>query len=201
VDNFENLAQFIGFTHAVQQVKRAMFAVGEEQFENDAEHSFQIALTALYIIETNGLKLDAFRVMALALVHDILEVHSGDTPVYGAAETLATKADREAAAVAKLKSDWPKLTLMHELIEECEAKVTPESKFVYALDKLVPIFNNYLDKGRSWHRNEVTLEHLMAVKAGKIDRDPTIKQYYEQVLVFLREHPEFLPHRTVEKTR
>jgi len=191
MDTFDNLAQFIAFTHAVQQVRRAMLVVGEDRFENDAEHCFQVAMAALYIIETNHLELDAFRVMSLALVHDVIEVHAGDTPVYGSAEGLATKAEREAAAVEQLKADWPQLTLLHELIEECEAKVTPESKFVYALDKLVPIFNNYLDKGRSWHRKGVALDHLIAVKAGKIDRDPTIKQYYEQVLVFLREHPEF----------
>src|SRR5205809_2688144 len=102
MDTFDNLAQFITFTHAVQQVRRAMLVVGEDRFENDAEHCFQVAMAALYIIETNHLKLDAFRVMSLALVHDVIEVHAGDTPVYGSAEGLATKAEREAAAVEQL---------------------------------------------------------------------------------------------------
>jgi putative hydrolase of HD superfamily len=124
-------------------------------------------------------------------VHDILEVHSGDTPVYGSQELLASKAEREQAAVRQLKIDWPELVIMHKLIEEYEAKLSPESKFVYALDKLIPIFNNYLDDGRSWHHNHVTFEQLLKVKAGKVDVDPTIKDYYEQLLEFLREHMEY----------
>lgn len=191
MDTFENLAKFVAFTHEVQQVKRAMLVKGEERPENDSEHSFQVAITALYVIETNQLSLDVFRVMAMAVVHDVIEVYSGDTPVYGSQELLSTKAEREAAAVQTLKEQWPDLPLLHELIEECEAKVTPESKFLYALDKLVPMLNNYLDKGRTWLRHKVTLEQMLNVKAGKVDRDPTIRQYYEQMIAFFRDHPEF----------
>jgi putative hydrolase of HD superfamily len=188
--NLDNLLEFISFTHDIQRVKRAMFVKGEDTYENDSEHSYQIAMAAFYIIETNQLALDVYHVMALALVHDIIEVYAGDTPVYGSHEALASKAEREAAAVKQLQDRWPQLTLLHELVAECEARVTPESKFVYALDKLVPMLNNYLDEGRSWRRQGVSFEQMLAVKRGKVDIDPTIAEYYQAIVEVLREHPE-----------
>jgi len=180
----------VAFTDEIRRVKRAMWVKGEEQFENDSEHSYQLAMISLYIIKNDQLDLDVYHAMALALVHDVLEVHSGDTPVYGSRSSLATKAQREADAVIQLKRDWPKLTLLHELIEECEDKKTPESKFIYALDKLVPMLNNYLDGGRNWQRQKVSLQDVITVKTGKVDIDPTIEGYYRQTIELLRTRPD-----------
>lgn len=189
--SIENLLDFVAFTHEIRKVKRSMWVQDEEQFENDSEHSYQLALTALFIIEEGGLQLDAFRAMGMALVHDILEVHAGDTPVYGSKDALITKQAREKEAIQLLKKQWPNMKLMHKLIDECENKSTPESKFIYALDKLLPMLNNYLDKGRNWIRQGVTLEHLIAVKTGKVDIDPVVNEYYVQALELLRAKPEF----------
>lgn len=167
-----------------------MWVVGEEVYENDSEHSFQLAMTALFVIESESLELDVFRAMAMALVHDVLEVHSGDTPVFGSEESLSAKVALERRAVNQLRYDWPALTLMHELIAEYEGKQTPESRFVYALDKLIPIFNNYLDDGRNWKKNRVDLEDITRVKAGRIDADPIINGYYKELVAVLRNKPE-----------
>jgi putative hydrolase of HD superfamily len=189
-NKINNLIEFVSFTHDIRKIKRAMWVLHEEQFENDSEHGYQLALVALYIIEENKLSLDPFRSMGLAIVHDVLEVHAGDTPVYGSQGDLASRDEREKAALARLKEDWPKMQLMHQLIDEYETKSSPEAKFVYALDKLVPMVNNYLDKGRSWKRQNVRLEHVVSVKAGKIDIDPTINKYYRDILKLLKEKPE-----------
>jgi putative hydrolase of HD superfamily len=189
-DSVDSLLSFISFTHDVRNVKRAMWVKDEEQFENDSEHSFQVALVALYIIEQNNLKLDAFRCMALAIIHDILEVHSGDTHIYGKQSDLDSKKDREQTAIAKLRTDWPKLAVMHGLIDEYESKQTPESKFIYALDKLVPMLNNYLDGGRNWKREHITLDRITGAKAGKIEIDETIFAYYQDMVIRMKSKPE-----------
>jgi len=167
-----------------------MWVKDEEQFENDSEHSFQVAIIALYIIEQNNLTLDPYTCMALAVVHDILEVHSGDTHIYGKQSDLDSKQDREQAAIAKLKADWPELRRMHALIEEYEAKQTAESKFIYALDKLVPMLNNYLDSGRNWKREHITLDRITGAKAGKIEIDETIFAYYRGMVDIMKRKPE-----------
>lgn len=186
------LLHFVRFTHDIRRVKRAMWVQDEEVYENDSEHGYQLAMVALYVIETHQLDLDIYRVMCMCIVHDILEVHAGDTPVYGDADALTSKHAREDAARQQLRQDWPGMHTMHSLINECEAKQTDESKFVYALDKLVPMLNNYLDGGRNWHRQGVDMPHLLAVKKGKIDVDPTVNEYYIQTLELLRQNPEIL---------
>jgi len=190
--SLDDLLRFVSFTHDIRNVKRAMWVQDEEVFENDSEHGYQLAMVALYVIEAHKLDLDLYRLMCMCIVHDVLEVHAGDTPVYGDSETLLSKHAREEAARQQLKEDWPDMHTMHRLIDECGAKQTNESKFVYALDKLVPMLNNYLDKGRNWHRQGVDMPHLLAVKKGKIDIDPTINEYYIKTLELLRQHPEIL---------
>jgi putative hydrolase of HD superfamily len=189
-DAINTLLDFVSFTHEIRKVKRAMWVIGEEQYENDSEHSFQLALIALYIIEQNRLPLDPFRTMAMAVVHDILEVHSGDTHVFGDQSALSSKQARETAAIAKLKEDWPQLQLMHELIAEYEHKDTAESKFVYALDKLVPMCNNVLDNGRNWKRQQVDMQEVIRIKTGKIDIDNTVNEYYQALLGLMKNKPE-----------
>jgi putative hydrolase of HD superfamily len=201
--NLDNLLEFISFTHDVRDVRRSMWVRGREQFENDSEHSFQLALAAMFLVEHDKLKLNVYRAMAIALVHDVLEVHSGDTYIYGTAGELSSKADREVEAIIMLKKQWPKFALMHELVDEYEARETPESKFIYALDKLLPMANNFLDNGRSWKRESITredgsnhtreaitLERVIAAKAGKVSVDPTVNAYYEELLQRLKAHPE-----------
>jgi putative hydrolases of HD superfamily len=186
--SLNELLDFITFTHDIRDVQRSMWVRKKEQYENDSEHSFQLALVALYIIEHNELLLDPYRTMALALVHDILEVHAGDTFIYG--KTIDTKNDREAKAIKLLKKQWPDQKLMLSLIDEYELKASPESKFVYALDKLVPILNNLLDDGRSWKRENITLQQVIEVKSKKISVDKEVQKYYELALDMLRSRPE-----------
>ena len=187
----KTLLDFVSFTHEIRKVKRAMWVLDEDQFENDSEHGYQLALTALFVIEEKNLNLNALHAMGLALVHDVLEVHAGDTPVYGNQAHIQTQKARETEAIMELKRQWPQMQLMHELIDEYEARDTNESKFIYALDKLLPILNNYLDEGRNWIRQGVSLDQLIAVKRGKIDLDPAIHDYYAQSLALLRNKPEF----------
>jgi putative hydrolase of HD superfamily len=165
-----------------------MWVKDEEQYENDSEHGYQLAMVAMYIIENDKLKLDAYRAMALALVHDILEVHAGDTFAYGKATD--SQHEREAEAVRLLKQQWPGQELMLSLIDEYESKGSSEAKFVYALDKLVPILNNVLDNGRNWRHERITLNQLIEVKAKKISVDKDVQRYYEHVVDLLRERPE-----------
>jgi putative hydrolase of HD superfamily len=189
--DLDHLFDFFELTYSVRRVKRAMWAKDEKAFENNSEHSFQLALVALYIIEHDQLKLQTYKVMAMALVHDLLEVHAGDTPVFGSDDLKLSKAEREAQAIVQLQEEWPELNVLHDLIEEYEKRETPEAKFVYALDKLVPEVNNYLDHGRNWLRQNVSLQNVIHIKDGKVDVDPLIGQYHQALLKEFRKHPEY----------
>lgn len=74
-----------------------------------------------------------------ALVHDLAEIYAGDTPVYSDPVTRAAKPKRERAARAELHqkfgNDFPWLL---KYLDDYVAMKDEESKFVYALDKILP---------------------------------------------------------------
>lgn len=63
----------------------------------------------------------------------------------------------------------------------------PESKFVYALDKVVPVLNIYLDKGRTWQKNGVTLQILIDAKESKVAASPEVANYFQELITLLKE--------------
>lgn len=196
--DIQNLLDFVSFTHQIRTVKRAMWVKDEELYENDSEHSFQIALVAMFVIEEKKLSLDLYKCMALAIIHDVIEVHAGDTHAFGPKELIDTKSKRELAARKQLKKDWPTLSLMHELIDEYEMRETEESKFVYALDKVVPILNNYLDDGRNWKKDGITLEDHVKSKTKKVAHNSIVESYYYDIIKILEDRPDLFPKESTK---
>lgn len=182
------LLEFVRFTHLLQKVDRVVLVNGKNEWENDSEHSFQLALTAWYIIEHGKLDLDLGKVICMALVHDLVEAYAGDTFIYDSPEVLATKEQREKEAMERIRSDFSAFTSLHQLIEEYEAKKTHESRFVYALDKLLPILNIYTDEGRTWHKEGITLDRLLEAKTDKISLSPEIVPFYEEMAAILKQN-------------
>jgi putative hydrolase of HD superfamily len=189
MSDLNQLLDFIKFTHQIRKIERAV-VLDNEHHENDAEHQYQMSLTALFIIEENNLKLDKYKCMALGAVHDVIEVFSGDLIVFAPKADIAAKELKEKEAANQLKAKWPSSHTLHKLIEEYEEHETPEGKFVYALDKLLPEINNYLYGGKAWKKHGITYEQVKVIKKGKIDIDPTINDYHKQILKTFEQHPE-----------
>lgn len=185
-----NLIDFIKFTHEIRHVRRAVLLETDSRQENDSEHMYQLALTAWYLIEKDGLKLDKYKAVGMSLVHDIVEAYTGDIPTYSPEHNHPSKAINERLAATRLTKEWPKFKSLHQLISEYEARKTPEAKFIYALDKLIPVMNNYIYGGKVWKKVGLDLDWLKGSKAGKIDVSPEVHSYYKQMLSLLEMHPE-----------
>lgn len=177
----EELLKFVELTQEFKAVRRAIVMAKENRSENDAEHSYQLALIAWYIITTRNLELNLDLCIKYALVHDLIEVYAGDTPAIGKQfeEDRKTKHEREENAARKLQDEFPEIPWLHELIAAYEIKSDEESKFVYALDKVLPLMNIYLDKGHSWKLQGISLEDIIEGKKGKVDVNPEIKKYFD----------------------
>ncbi len=183
-----NLIAFMQLLLAVQQVRRRSFANGEDRKENDSEHQYQLAMTAWYVIQAEGLDLDISRAIQYGLVHDMVEVYAGDFWVYG---SRLGKEEREREAGERLKKEFPDFPALHDLIEKYEQRSDRESVFVYALDKLIPIVNIYLDGGRSWKECGVTRDMLIENKTEKIACSPEVTRYFKEIIAILKkEEPE-----------
>lgn len=173
-----------------QNIKRMSYLPGEvKDQENDVEHSYFLAMVA-WFLAPHFPHLDRDRMIRLALAHDLVEVHSGDTYVYGAQEHLATKAEREMAAIARLEEEWSDFSEMQQALQEYANKSSEEAKFVYALDKMLPPIINYLADGKAWLENGVTIEMFKAEKEKKIPKDSPIYPYYQQILAIFETKPE-----------
>lgn len=191
----ESLSQIVALTHQFQKIQRIIHIVGENRFENDAEHSFQLAFIAWYLIEKESLPLDKEKVLTYALCHDIAEVYAGDVSFYRTKKEDKEKVSREKEAIKKLTKKYPYFPALTDTIHAYEAKKDDESNFIYALDKLLPIINIKLDGGRTWHSHNITLEKLYEGKISKVAYNPIIEKYFILLIELLKKNPHLFPKK------
>jgi putative hydrolases of HD superfamily len=187
-----NLKRAIDFTQllfAFQRVERSVRVPGLARFENDAEHSYVLAVFAWYLIDTLRLPLDKGKVFEYALAHDLVEVYAGDTPAFGKGgnkgDMRSSKKEREALALKRLKSEFPEFSAFTRRMKEYDEQKDDEAKFVYALDKLVPIFSGYHNNGRDWNDNKISFEEILNYKIEQIKVNPSVYSLFQSVMALL----------------
>ena len=193
-----SLLKFISLTHRFSQIKRRIYATGEDRWENNSEHSFQLALCAWYIIEAEKLPLRSGLAIQYALAHDLVELHAGDTFAFDTdTQKHITKKERELHAASMLAAEWPDFGGLHQIIQNYENLSDEESMFVYALDKLLPAANNYLNAGRAWKYHKLSLEQVRQLKEKQIPVSPFVWRSWQELYTLLQKDEETLfgePH-------
>ncbi|HSW99927.1 MAG TPA: HD domain-containing protein [Patescibacteria group bacterium] len=185
-----------------QAIDRALYIPDRgERHENDVEHSYNLAMAA-WFLATYFAELDRDLVIRMALVHDLVELHAGDTFPFHNESEVATKQQREEAALEKIREDWSDFAEMTECMQLYEERSTPEAKFVYALDKVMPAIMNLLQGGAVWRERNITLQDIRALKDDKVALSPEIIPYYHQLLELLQKNPQlFSPAKGTGKQR
>ncbi len=124
--------------------------------ENDAEHSFSLAIAAAVLAEYSNEPVDIAKVMKIVLVHDAVEIYAGDTYCYDD-EGAKTKEAREKAAAEKIFGTLPEeqAAEYRALWDEFERNDTPEARFSNAMDRIQPLLLNYSREGYSWKEHGV----------------------------------------------
>jgi putative hydrolase of HD superfamily len=186
-----DLLKFIEFTHKFQQVKRRLFVNHEMRDENDVEHSFQLAFLGWYIISSQNLSYNVDLVIKYSMIHDLVEIYAGDTYFESGKNLQDTKEERERKALQQIQAEFPEFIEMTDLITNYEGRKDKESEFVYALDKMIPVLNIYLDKGRSWKRDKVTFE-MIRNKDNKIKVNDDVMEIWLDFMKLVEEENESL---------
>ena len=133
------------------QIKRVT-KMPNGEFESDSHHSFTLALIGYELARAYAPELDAEKVMAYGLVHDLPELISGDMPtLLASSEDLIRKKENDRQAVAALKVALRSAPNVMALIETYESCADEEAKFVYWLDKTMTILTHFFDAGRNLH--------------------------------------------------
>ncbi len=156
-ERFRKQIEFILELDKLKNIYRQSYVLHEDRHENDAEHSFHLAIMATLLAEYANEPVDVTHIMKMVLVHDVVEIDAGDTFFYDA-EGNADKAERELKAADRLFALLPEdqAAEYRSLWEEFEAKETPEAKFAGALDRIQPMLLNYCNGGRSWKNHGVS---------------------------------------------
>ena len=145
----------------VKKVFRQTHLSEDGRNENDAEHSWHMAVMAYLLREYANEEVDITKVMLMCLVHDIVEIDAGDTYAYDT-ELLKTQKSREDTAKKRIFSLLPKEQKIEliALFDEFEAYETPESKFAHAMDNLQPLLLNNSNGGKDWKEHGVTAKQV-----------------------------------------
>lgn len=148
--------EFLLEVDKMKQIYRQTHIRGGSRQENDAEHSWHLALMAFLLEEYANEPVDITRVMKMVLIHDLVEVDAGDTYAYDTAGN-ATKRQREEAAADRIFGILPEDQgkMLRQLWEEFEAYETPEARFAHTMDNFQPVLLNNSNGGGDWREHGV----------------------------------------------
>ena len=154
---------FILEADKLKEIQRRTYLLSGARTENSAEHSWHLALMAMILSEYSNASIDAFKVLKMLLVHDLVEIDAGDTFCYDEAGNI-TKSEREKAAADRLFGLLPEEqgSEFRQLWEEFESAETAEAKFAAALDRVSPVLLNLRNQGRGWKEHSVSAEQVFA---------------------------------------
>lgn len=131
---------FLDEADALKEVIRSNVIQSGVRRENTAEHSWHVALYALIHGPFFAPNCDIDRVIAMLLMHDIVEIDAGDHPVHLASDPTAV-AKAEAACASRLFGALPddQAENLHALRDEFEACKTPEAQVARLCDIAQPV--------------------------------------------------------------
>ncbi|HEY4370505.1 MAG TPA: HD domain-containing protein [Burkholderiales bacterium] len=159
------IAKQFAFLREIDQLKSVMRRsplIDRSRRENSAEHSWHLAMYAVILASYANEPVALGRVVQMLLVHDIVEIDAGDTPIHDAAGQ-ADQGEREAAAAQRLFGMLPEAQgrEMHALWTEFEAGASADARFAKALDRLQPLIQNIAAGGGTWNEFAVSHEQVL----------------------------------------
>ena len=180
------LQKQISFLLEIDKMKtilRRNIILDKSKQEDDAEHSWHMAMMAMIRYEYAPKGTDLFRVLKIALVHDLVEVYAGDTFCYDQEANL-DKAQREQQAADKLFSmlEEDQARELRTLWEEFDRMDTPDSLYAGAIDRLQPLLLNCHTQGHTWKLGPITSEDVYR-RADPIRRSsPELWEYVDGMI-------------------
>lgn len=162
MDGVGRIVEFVLELDRLKAVTRKVKPLGQERYENSAEHSWHLAMLALAMASYAPPDTDMDRVIRMLLVHDIGEIDTGDT-LFFIAEGRGERKAAEEQAVARILSLLPD-GQGHPLLElwrEFEAGTSREARFAQAMDRAAPVLLNLANDGQSWRENRVCYEQVV----------------------------------------
>ena len=174
---------FLLRTDKMKEITRQTYLADGSRKENDAEHSFHLALMASVLAEYNDEPVDKARVMEMVLVHDLVEIEAGDTYAYDV-QGNASKSEREKKAAESVFGLLPpeQCRYYKGLWEDFEARATPEARFANTLDRMQPVLLTDAADGKSWKEHGVKKSWIKRRNAETGKETSELRELTEQLI-------------------
>ena len=183
----ERLKKQIEFIVEIDKLKlimRQSRLIGTDRTENDAEHSWHLAVMAILLAEYAETKdLDLLKVVKMVLIHDLVEIDAGDTFCFDE-KAYEDKACRENKAAERIFNILPQdqAEEIWVLWREFEEMNTPEARFAACLDRIEPLLLNYHTNGHTWKKPGVTSQKALQRIAVLEQGAPKLWEYAKELI-------------------
>ena len=179
--NPDNLLKQIAFIKEIDKLKyiqRKTKLFNSNRRENDAEHSWHLALMTIVLAEHSDSPIDILKVLKMVLIHDIVEIDAGDTFIYDTAKSH-TNTDEELLAAQRIFGLLPD-EQAEEFIaiwKEFEEGITNEAKFAKTMDRFQPLLQNVSNNGGTWAEFNVPYQKVYDKKKSIKNGSASIWNY------------------------
>lgn len=159
--------------------RKALIKCDNNRYENSAEHSWHVALTANVLAPYAEKDIDITRVMLMLLIHDIVEIDAGDTFAFDEKAVLAEQSDKEQMAANRLFGLLPESQYKTYLAlwNEFERAETPDAKFAKSMDRVLPLIQNMQNEGGSWAQHNVSKQQVINRNKHLAEIAPTLWEF------------------------
>lgn len=182
----EALIKQIAFIKEIDKIKyilRRTKLFNSDRRENDAEHSWHLAMMAIVLKDHADAEVDLMKVLKMVLIHDIVEIDAGDTFIYDKNKSH-DNTEEELQSAKRIFGLLPD-SQGDELIaiwEEFEAGISNEARFARALDRLEPLLQNVSNEGGTWQEFDVHYNTVYEKQKTIAKGSQTLWQYAENLI-------------------
>jgi putative hydrolases of HD superfamily len=151
----DDISKIFDFLHVVCELKKSKrYGKYDIDADSSADHSWRLSLMSFIFCDELKLDIDKFKAMKIAIVHDLPEAITGDTPYMEILNGNTSKEEKQKNEIVAMKKMIELLPEeigkeIYELWEEYEYSKTREGLFIKALDKLETM-EHIIEKGREY---------------------------------------------------
>lgn len=182
----QELIQQIEFIKEIDKLKfiqRKTSLINSDRRENDAEHSWHLAMMTVVLAGYANEPVDVLKVIKMVLIHDIVEIDAGDVFIYDTQKNHCNTAEEQLAAeriFGMLPS--PQAEELIALWKEFESGETIEARFARTMDRLEPLLQNHSNNGGTWKEFNVDFDRVFEKKKLMQEGSATLWEFAENLL-------------------